>query len=72
MAYISHLNTTFAAFGASVYSCVAALCAVSERIVDERRRVVAGLAEKSDEDLARIGLRRDQIAQDVHRHLYYS
>ncbi|MEM7596681.1 MAG: hypothetical protein AAF382_03225 [Pseudomonadota bacterium] len=51
---------------------MSAIVTAPERIVKDRRQAVAVLSEKSDHDLARIGLRRDQIAQDVHRHLYYS
>lgn len=72
MAYASHSNSPLAALGAMIHRIAAAISTAPDSIVEDRRHAVAVLAEKSDDDLNRIGLRRDQIEQHVHRHLYYS
>ncbi|MEL7205525.1 MAG: hypothetical protein AAFN44_10745 [Pseudomonadota bacterium] len=72
MAYASHSDTLFSAFATAVARAAAAIAAASDRIVADRRHAVAVLAAKSDDDLDRLGLNRERLAQDVHRHLFYS
>lgn len=40
--------------------------------IDARRRQIAALEAKSDEDLARMGLRREDIAYHVFKDLFYT
>lgn len=72
MAYAYQSTTPLVALAQTARRAVASLSAASDRIVADRRHAAAALEAKSDAELARLGLQRAQIAQDVHRHLYYS
>lgn len=72
MAYASHSDTPLSAFASALSRTAAAIASASDSIVADRRHAVAALEAKSDDDLGRLGLERAQIAQDVHRHLFYS
>ena len=69
---MAYLSTAPRSFAYVITDTLTALFTASDRIVADRRHAVAVLEAKSDDDLARLGLRRGDIAQDVHRHLYYS
>lgn len=64
--------TLLTSLQAGLARILTALTSVSDRIVADRRQAVAALQAKSDDDLAKLGLARKRIAQDVHSHLYYS
>ena len=72
MAYASHSDTPFSAFAALIARAATAIASASDSIVADRRHAVSVLEAKSDDDLDRLGLNRANLAQDVHRHLYYS
>ncbi|MFU8835651.1 hypothetical protein [Roseovarius autotrophicus] len=73
MAYIS-TNITSAPLRAFWKGFVAALERSCERHaqVQSRRARIEALEAKSDEELARIGLRRDDIAYHVFKDLFYA
>ncbi|MEO0372479.1 MAG: hypothetical protein AAF231_13560 [Pseudomonadota bacterium] len=48
-----------------------ALASSPNRIVEDRQRAAIRLMDKSDEELAAMGLSRAHVKEDVHRHLYY-
>lgn len=72
MAYLSKSHAPFGALGSLIHRAVTAVASVPDGIVEGRRHAVAVLNAKSDDELARLGLRRERLAEDVHQHLYYS
>lgn len=72
MAYVLHRPSVFATMSAGVARAYAALVQAPDLIVADRQRAAETLLEKSDDELAQLGLARARVAQDVHSHLYYS
>ncbi|MEM6587174.1 MAG: hypothetical protein AAF641_01910 [Pseudomonadota bacterium] len=68
MTYISQNPSNIGAFLARVLHAVAS---TPDRIVEDRQRAALRLLDKSDDELAQMGLSRAHVKEDVHRHLYY-
>jgi len=69
--HISEINAT--GFGAAVWRYLAAIGNALIRFGENhaRSRMVAELSNKSDAELAKLGLRREDIVRHVFRDCYY-